>query len=255
LIKCRLKWFSSPSIIIILLINIALTCSVKCQEVFLPENDPFESESISREPARPLETRPTTMAVYPLGIGDKLEVIFYEQQDLNDVGRRVEVEIQEDGTIFFPLLGIIVAAGRQIDELSEEIRKRILRYLDLAVVRVRLIERHSHSATLLGAFFKQGIFPLDSDIMLTDFIVIHSGLLPEADASQIWVIRENGNRILVNLDMYYKLGDTNQDIILISGDRVYAPVKKEPLIVNIVRVAQIAVLFLQVATLTVLLAR
>ncbi len=192
---------------------------------------------------------------YTLGAGDRLEIVFYDRSSLDAAGKRFDVSIREDGTFYFPLLGKIVASGLSPAALEEKLTIDLDRFVETPIVRVHVLEYISNNATLLGAFFEQGVFPLPRETMLTDFIAANGGLLPEADVRQIWVIRENGDRILLNLENYYKNGDRSQDIPLVKGDRIYAPAKGEGFLVTLSRVAQIAVLVLQVITLTVVLGR
>ncbi len=190
---------------------------------------------------------------YALGTGDQLRVLFYDGESMTDPGKIVNAYVQEDGTIFVPLLGSIVATGTHPRDLESKIRKAAARYLSLPVVRVEVVNYQSHYITLLGAFRFQAIYPLTRPAMLTDAIVEHGGLLPEADVTKLAVIRKNGDRILINLESYYELGDSSQDIPLYHGDKVFAPVMDEPFLIKATRIAQIAVLVIQVITLVVVL--
>ncbi len=190
---------------------------------------------------------------YALGTGDMLKILFYEDGSITDPGQAVSAVVQEDGTIFVPLLGSIVATGKQPRELETQIRKSASRYLSMPIVRVEIVNYQSHYITLLGAFRFQAIYPLTRPAMLTDAIVEHGGLLPEADVTRLAVIRKNGDRININLQSYYELGDSSQDIPLYHGDKVFAPVMEEPFLLKATRVAQIAVLVIQVITLVIVL--
>ncbi len=192
---------------------------------------------------------------YPLGPKDKLRLVFYDRRDFEDDGRPVDVVVQDDGTIFVPLIGNVVAGGRTPVELEQLIRTKLDRYIIAPVVLVRIMDYVSHNATLLGAFVHQGIYPLPRPQLLTDFVADHGGLLPEAETREIWVLRNTGERILIDLESYYNLGDVSQDILLINGDQVYAHPVGETFLVKAVRIAQVAVLVLQVVTLTILLTR
>ncbi len=192
---------------------------------------------------------------YPLGPKDRLKLVFYDRRDFEDDGRPIETIVQEDGAIFVPLIGNVVAAGRTPVELEQLIRNKLDRFVIAPVVIVRITEYVSHNVTLLGAFVHQGIYPLPKPQLLTDFVADHGGLLPEAEPREIWVLRNTGERILIDLEAYYNLGDVSQDILLVNGDQVYAHPVGETFLTKAVRIAQVAVLVLQVITLTLLLTR
>jgi len=197
--------------------------------------------------------RRTGAETYPLGTGDVLEVVFFERRSFEDSGKLFEVTVDSDGNIYLPLIGRVAAAGKNASGLEKEIQGKLARFSENEDVRVRVKEYVSHTATLLGAFRNQGVYPLPEEMMLTEFIARNGGINSDADVERVWVVRLNGDHILVDLDSYYTSGDTSQDFLLVNGDQVFIPVKGEPLLVTIGRVAQIAVLFLQVITLAVLL--
>lgn len=72
--------------------------------------------------------------VYLLNPGDKLEISVWEEDKLKQ-----EVVVLPDGTISFPLIGHIPAAGKSTENLASLLRERLDQFIPDAEINVRLL--------------------------------------------------------------------------------------------------------------------
>lgn len=190
---------------------------------------------------------------YPLGINDILKVTYYEYQSFDNVGKEVEVAVQDDGTIYLPLIGEVHALGHTTVQLERIVLKMLEKYISKPMVRIQVVEFRSRHVIVLGSVYNQGVYPLLQATTISKFLAQYGGVHPEADLTQVSVIRKNGDLIKVDLKSYYDLGDDSQDILLMTGDKVYIPKIRESVLIKIVRIVQILNLALQVVVLVIVI--
>lgn len=190
-----------------------------------------------------------------IGIGDSLQVIYYDQQKLDDPGKRLKMIVEEDGTIYLPLLGDIVAVSKTTDELEKDLLEKLRKFIVQPQVQVQLLAEKANRVALLGSFTMQGLYPLMPGETLIQFVARHGGVTADADIANITVMREPGEIILVNLTSYFQFGDTSQDIDLQTQDRIFIPVKPVPWFEKAARVLQVVTFVLQITTFAIVLAK
>ncbi|WP_236547954.1 polysaccharide biosynthesis/export family protein [Sphingomonas sp. AX6] len=71
-------------------------------------------------PATAAATSPTVTPQYRINIGDELDVFVWGEERMQRA-----VRVQPDGTFAFPLAGTVKAEGRNVSDISNEIRERI----------------------------------------------------------------------------------------------------------------------------------
>lgn len=71
-------------------------------------------------PATAAATSPTVTPQYRVNIGDELDVFVWGEERMQRA-----VRVQPDGTFAFPLAGTVKAEGRNVSDISNEIRERI----------------------------------------------------------------------------------------------------------------------------------
>src|SRR3546814_7467749 len=79
------------------------------------------------------------------------------QQQLDANGRLV----RPDGTLFYPYIGNIEAAGKTIEELRALIARRLTNYIDSPQVDVSILRFGSQRVVVSGAFDTAGEVPVD----------------------------------------------------------------------------------------------
>jgi len=135
---------------------------------------------------------------YRLGAQDLIEVSVFGVDDLSRT-----VRVNSNGQISLPLVGSVMAGGRTIPELEEELAKRYSDgYLQRPQVSIFVKEFASQRITLEGAVTAPGIYPITGRTTLLQAIAIAKGLDPLADPKGIVLFRNiDGKRMAAGYDM------------------------------------------------------
>ena len=91
-------------------------------------------------------------------------------QQLDANGRLV----RPDGTLFYPYIGNVEAAGKTIEELRSTIARRLTNYIDSPQVDVSILRFGSQRVIVSGAFDTAGEVPVTTAPMLNTKMVQHS---------------------------------------------------------------------------------
>lgn len=157
---------------------------------------------------------------YLLRPGDQLDISVWGHDDLNQ-----KVQIEEDETFSFPLIGTIQTQGRSLGEVVKEIQEELDRdYIVNPHVTARLIES---KFSILGEVAHPGSYPVEGSIDLLTAISQAGGTTPSA-SSDVEIIRERGKEkmaIQSNLERILKGLDPVMNIF--PRDTIY--VKGSPL--------------------------
>jgi len=131
--------------------------------------------------------------------------------------------VRNDGTIYFPYVGVIEVAGKTIDEIRLLLTEKIKKYIVKPQLDVRIVAYRSQKVHVVGEVKKVGAVPL-TDIPLTLMGVIDAaeGVTAEADLQNVTLTRQGSIRKL-DLQALYDYGDTTQNTILQDGDIVHIP--------------------------------
>ena len=135
---------------------------------------------------------------YRIGAADLLEISVFGVSDLNRTAR-----VNSNGQITLPLIGGVMAGGKTIPELEQELaRKYAEGYLQKPQVTVFVKEYTSQRVTLEGAFKKPGIYPLTGKTTLLQAIAMAEGLDKLADPRGVVVFRNiDGKRMGAAFDL------------------------------------------------------
>jgi polysaccharide export outer membrane protein len=181
-------------------------------------------------------------AAYKIGPQDVLEVTVFKVGELSKTA-----QVSEAGTISFPLVGDLRAAGRTPREVEKELAARLgAKYLQNPQVTVYVKEFNSQRVTVEGAVKRPGVFPLQGSLSLLQAIALAQGLEGVSD-NTVLVFREtNGTRSAARFDISDIRSGTTDDPQLQAGDVVVAGTStiKEGLgnILKLVPLASFAVL-------------
>jgi polysaccharide export outer membrane protein len=158
---------------------------------------------------------------YTIGPGDILMISIWKDDSLTQ-----EVVVLPDGTISFPLIGIVKAEGQTINELKAEIEKRIKKYVPEPVLWVSVRNMNSSYIYVLGRVNNPGRFPLNSKVNVIQALAIAGGLTPFAESDDIKIFRaEQGATNLIR----FRYGDVvkgrrlEDNIVLKRGDVIIVP--------------------------------
>ncbi len=135
---------------------------------------------------------------YMISPDDVLEISVYGEPDLS-----TSAKVSRDGTIGYPLLGNIEAAGLTVRQLEKSITDLLERdYMVNPQVKV-FIKEYS-KISILGEVEKTGSYQLEENLTLTQAIALAGGFNDSADTTKVKIIRSHGSgegRIIeVNFD-------------------------------------------------------
>ena len=128
---------------------------------------------------------------YRIGAQDLLAISVFGVQELSK-----EVRVNSNGQISLPLIGGVMAGGRTIPELEDDLAKKYSTgYLQNPQVSVFVKEFNSQRITLEGAFKQPGIFPITGRTTLLQGIAMGGGVDDQvADLAGIVVMRNVGGK-------------------------------------------------------------
>ncbi len=189
-------------------------------------------EQVRDEIIRRLHSR--SAQTYKLGIQDVIEVKVYGHTDLDTIQT-----IGPDGAISILPGGSIQAAGKTVDELGDEISKRVSEivqkpilnvsvkeyksqplFISDPLVNVVIQEINSRRISILGSVRSPGIVKLRNATTIMDAISQAGGLSDDADLRES-IVLEGGQILPVNLERLFKQGDMRQNVYLRPNSSVY----------------------------------
>jgi len=158
---------------------------------------------------------------YKLGPEDVLEITVWEEEALQK-----EVLIGPDGRLTFPLVGEIEALGKTIEDVRQEVTKRLKRFIPGAVVSVSLLRIGSNKAYVIGKVNQPGEYTTGRYVTVMQALSMAGGLKQFSAGNKIKVLRfVNGHEMAIpfNYDEIVKGKNLDQNIILKDGDVVVVP--------------------------------
>ena len=131
--------------------------------------------------------------------------------------------VGEDGTFFYPFAGVVQAAGRTVEDIREELTKKLSKYIVKVQLDVRVAAYRSQRVYVVGEIEKPGVY-LVKDIPLTVLEAINNagGVTPGSDLRNITLTRKD-KAYSINLLNLYEGGDLSQNVLLQHGDVLNVP--------------------------------
>lgn len=131
--------------------------------------------------------------------------------------------VGEDGTFFYPFAGVVQAAGRTVEEIREELTRKLSNYIEKVQLDVRVAAYRSQRVYVVGEVAKPGVHTV-KDIPLTVLEAINNagGVNPVADLRNITLTRGD-KTYSINLLSLYEGGDITQNVLLQHGDVLNVP--------------------------------
>src|SRR5210317_1287158 len=103
---------------------------------------------------------------YQVGPGDTLNIVVWDHPELTTPSgqfRNAEEQgniVHEDGTIFYPYVGKIQAAGKTPAELRDELAQKLSAYIEEPQVDVKVVAFNSQKFYVTGAVKQPGTYPV-----------------------------------------------------------------------------------------------
>jgi polysaccharide export outer membrane protein len=186
---------------------------------------------------------------YRIGPQDILRVVVWDHPELNNPGAIVGTAlngastlpiisaplvgatsgdsttriVNDDGTMFYPYVGMIQVAGKSPSEVQAFLTKALARSIKNPQVEVSIATYRSKRVYLTGDVKTPGAVPIsDVPLRVADAISAVGGANPDADLLDVTLTRK-GNTETINLYDFLYLGNSKQNFLLEAGDVVNVP--------------------------------
>ena len=132
---------------------------------------------------------------YRVNAGDQLEISVWREDELQR-----EVMVLPDGTMSFPLIGTIKAAGKTASEIEQEISSRLESNFvdgDVPDVTVTVASTSGLQFSVIGKVQSPGIFTPGRYVTILEALSFSGGVTEFASLSNIVVVRKSGETLTV----------------------------------------------------------
>jgi len=158
---------------------------------------------------------------YRLGPEDVLDISVWKEQDLQK-----QVVVLPDGSISFPLVGSLQAAGHTPEEVQAQIAKRLQKFIPDPVVTVAVAHLNAYQIYVIGKVGRPGVYPVGRRLDVVQALALAGGLNPFAAANDIKILRREGGK---QTTLNFRYADIeagkrlDQNILLQPGDVIVVP--------------------------------
>ena len=137
-------------------------------------------------------------AAYKIGPLDVLDVTVFKVPDLAKT-----VQVAEDGTINYPLIGEVPAAGKTAHELEQSLTAKLgAKYLRDPQVTVMIKEYNSQRVTVSGSVKTSGVYAIKGNTSLMQVIAMAGDVDTATDSGDVVVFRTiDGQRSAARFDI------------------------------------------------------
>ena len=174
--------------------------------------EPISAQSSSADPG------------YHLGPEDVLMISVWKDEHLTR-----EVVVRPDGMISFPLVGDLPATGHTVEDIRQDLAKRLARYVSNPHVSVAITKLQSYKIYVMGRVNKPGEYLIGHYTDVLQALSLAGGLTPFAAENDIKIIRRHSGDESEERIFYFRYGDIQkgrdlrQNILLQRGDVVLVP--------------------------------
>lgn len=158
---------------------------------------------------------------YLVGPNDLLNIYVWKEAELTQ-----DVTVMPDGRITFPLIGEVVAEGRSLSQLREEITQRLQDFVTAPEVTVIMKASRSKIIYTLGKLNSPGPYALVPNMTVLQALSTAGGFAQWADEKNIIIVRREGEKeiqIPFNYKEYISWKKAEQNILLKPGDTIVVP--------------------------------
>lgn len=152
-----------------------------------------------------------------VGPGDVLDIAVWGHEDLSMV-----LMVTPDGTIAYPLIGQMTAAGRTLESIRSQISEAVAKQIREPKVAVNLSQSGSR-VSILGEVRSPGQFPLRSSLKVSELVALAEGTTETAWLQHATLVRSNGQVEVLDLSSILNGTDLSKNVELARGDLLLVP--------------------------------
>jgi polysaccharide export outer membrane protein len=163
--------------------------------------------------------RPPTVDA-TLGAGDLFDVRVFEEPDLSGTYR-----IGSDGSIDYPLVGRVTAAGKLPGELADLLREKLTAYVQRPQVSVLVREMTSKRVIVYGQVQHPGTFPYSDPMTISQAISLAGGFTAMALRERVVISRftHDQQQEVIEVNLRAIADGKAPNRFVSPGDEVYVP--------------------------------
>lgn len=172
-------------------------------------------------PAWSQEAQPNLPETYKLLPGDSINVSVWKEPDLQR-----DIVVRPDGRFTFPLVGDVVAVGKSVAEVQEELVSKLERFIPEAVLTVSVTEARGNKIYVIGQVQRPGEYIVNPMVDVVQALSVAGGMTPFAAVNDVIILRREGSRQVVRQFRYGEVEkgrNLEQNITLRAGDVVVVP--------------------------------
>ncbi|MBL4653750.1 MAG: polysaccharide biosynthesis/export family protein [Flavobacteriales bacterium] len=132
--------------------------------------------------------------------------------------------VRNDGSIFYPYVGVIIVAGKTVEEARSLITKKLSHYIEKPQVDVRIAKYKSQFVYVTGEVNSPRTIALTaSPLDMVSAINEAGGLKSSADLSHILLIHYDGTKETIDISKLQTQGKLSENRSLKAGDHLFVP--------------------------------
>lgn len=186
---------------------------------------------------------------YVLQYGNVLEITINEMALMETNPAQSETYIiDSEGNIFHRLFGLVHLGGLTVDKSQEILAEMARRYFREPIVTVDVLELSSRNVFVFGEVVRPGIYPIEGNVQLAEFLANIGGLTDDADLREIIITRRQGRPVEFNLEDFLFKRDDSRNVFLEDGDRIIVQKRKRGFIYRLSEKLQPLQIIFQVFT-------
>lgn len=158
---------------------------------------------------------------YTVNSGDVLSISVWKEESLQK-----DLPVLPDGTISFPLAGVVSVVGKSVQTIQTELTEKIAKYINDPVVNITVNSVGGNVIYILGQVKTPGRFVMLSQLDVMQALTLAGGLTPFAKANSIVILRRNQKESDAIKFEYSDLENgenLNKNYLLQSGDVIVVP--------------------------------
>jgi polysaccharide export outer membrane protein len=160
---------------------------------------------------------PAEPVLYRIGAGDVLDLIVWREENLSG-----SLNVRPDGMISVPLVGDLAAAGKTPEELSNDIKTGLQRFVENpnVVVRVSATARRFY---IVGNVRAPGMYEMRADQTLLQALAVAGGFTEFANRGRVRIVRQGGAEQAFERDYDDIVSGEIPDVRLEPNDTIIVP--------------------------------
>ncbi len=157
---------------------------------------------------------------FTLGPGDELKVTVWGYPELSE-----QVAVLPDGTISYPMIGSLPAAGLTAEKFAQALQQSLGTYVESPQISIVVTTMRSRHFSVMGEVGRSGVYPLwNEETTVLEAIAEAGGLGSTPLLSDAKIFRSGGEEVIpVDLDVLLSGQNASRMPTVQPGDVVYVP--------------------------------